>query len=1472
MSIEPHRSPRSRVKILITTGVIGVLLVAGAFAGWKVRKGLMVRAALAEGSAAYEHADWETARKMLGRYLSAHPDDVEVLAKYAHAQLSISPLPQANVSQAMSAYRRLLRVQPQDDAAFRRLALLYELTGDFTELAQIAAKRLEIAPNDPQASLAAAKALYYRQKSDDARTALEQLVGQLGSRSDGRSELVEACWLLSSLAAGSIKSGGDEASAAEARRWLDQAVAEDPNSALALAQRAALLRVLAERTQRTPSAAELEAAQDDLKKAQTLAIDDPHVYLLLSEEWLALGKFDEAAAQLEAAKHVDSQTVQEYVVDPDDWRAAQFIQAAKLTLLSGVAEDGVRLAAQTLEEFKDRPQRRQILPLTVELFVAGRRLSEAHASLDEYLEAAKLLPTTAERAEQAAYLQAVVARADGGPYRVIELLEPLADRPGARALVRGMLAEAYSQTGQTARLAKTLSQGAAERALSPDLARLLARSYLQQGAWTQAQAVLASLDEARRADVETQLLLLAAKLGAVGSQRTPETERALDGVASELTALRASHPDRADVRVLLASIAERRGQMDVAVAELRQAGAECAEPLPAVLALARLYSRTKRADEAIEVLRAACRQDGTRAAPWLALSDLLVGRQRIDEARQELQTALATTDAAAEKRRIAVALASTDILHGDPPAGLAALQRLAADDPQDIRVRGLLLGLPQVLQDAAGAQRLVDEIKAIEGPSGALWRLCQARLWLAAGQRALHRAEVEELLKYCLNADPGQIAPVLLLGGMYEQAGDSGRAEAVYASAFNVSGAPEIADRLLALLARQKRFPEARGVLEHLKQTLDEGALGARRLALALDAGQYGDALHELEARLGGQERDPLDLVRLAGVVYAQNRDAERALGYLNQAAELGADPVAVARVRVDVLKAEQRGDEAEATLAELVRTKPTPEAYLLCGWYHTSAGHPELAEQDYIKLAGVAKDALGYAVLGESYAQSKRFDEAIKAWQEGLQLYPESAPLKRGLAKALLLRSQGSDRELAGKFLAELRQALPDDTDVLWVQAVAKVGEGTTEAMAEARGLLNQALRTGPASAETYRGLAGIALQLEEYAAARDLALRSLQASSGDPDGLLLQARAELGLQNLDAARDLARAALKAEKPNLDAHAVLIEVALRTRDSSALRSELAVVQQLIRADPSREALQIARARLHVGLAESDAAIAALEEFRASDPGRGSVAVHLLLQGLYRTKGDFTTAEQRLDAVAALAPDRLDVVHARLGLLADQKRFDDLAALAQAESGGAKPRPEVLVAAATLLAGSPAHQDQAVALCRRATEVAPHDVRGYLSLGDLTYQTGDFAAAEQAFRGALRENSSQSEALNNLAWILAEQRAAYEEALGYSRKAVAARPGDANFRDTLGYVYQKSGKLEEARAEFRRGVELAPPGSPLRAKLLFHQAQVCILLQDYEPVGGYLMEALGAESAAPVFSPAEHAEIERMLQRGQSGK
>ena len=310
-----NRPARINVKALVILVLVVCLLAGGAAVGYKVRKRIVVQRALTAGKAALETENWEAACKHLRIYLSKHPGDATMLARYAEANLSVRPTEAKHVRAALGAYRRLLRDKPGDDDISERLARLYLRVGNLNEAAYICRQRLEADPTDPDAAFILGQALTGQRKHDDAADVLRRLVEE-------HPDQVKAHGLLSTLAMEE-----DSVSAAEtAEQWLNRAVEANPQSAEARVQRARFRRIVGH---------DLTAAREDLEAAEALQTDDPRVPLMLAEEWMNLGEFDRAQTQLEALKHIDAKSLAAHDVDPDDLMLAEFLARGRLILLGG---------------------------------------------------------------------------------------------------------------------------------------------------------------------------------------------------------------------------------------------------------------------------------------------------------------------------------------------------------------------------------------------------------------------------------------------------------------------------------------------------------------------------------------------------------------------------------------------------------------------------------------------------------------------------------------------------------------------------------------------------------------------------------------------------------------------------------------------------------------------------------------------------------------------------------------------------------------------------------------------------------------------------------------------------------------------------------------------------------------------------------------------------------------------------------
>ena len=104
----------------------------------------------------------------------------------------------------------------------------------------------------------------------------------------------------------------------------------------------------------------------------------------------------------------------------------------------------------------------------------------------------------------------------------------------------------------------------------------------------------------------------------------------------------------------------------------------------------------------------------------------------------------------------------------------------------------------------------------------------------------------------------------------------------------------------------------------------------------------------------------------------------------------------------------------------------------------------------------------------------------------------------------------------------------------------------------------------------------------------------------------------------------------------------------------------------------------------------------------------------------------------------------------------------------------------------------------------------PNSVLAWTNLGNAETRLGRHAAAEEAFRKALEVDANSADALNNLAWLLYEQKRV-EEAVPFARRAALVKAPDAWTRlDTLARILAARGECEEARTTFRQALAAVP--------------------------------------------------------------
>jgi len=111
---------------------------------------------------------------------------------------------------------------------------------------------------------------------------------------------------------------------------------------------------------------------------------------------------------------------------------------------------------------------------------------------------------------------------------------------------------------------------------------------------------------------------------------------------------------------------------------------------------------------------------------------------------------------------------------------------------------------------------------------------------------------------------------------------------------------------------------------------------------------------------------------------------------------------------------------------------------------------------------------------------------------------------------------------------------------------------------------------------------------------------------------------------------------------------------------------------------------------------------------------------------------------------------------------------------------------------------------------QRAAKLNPSNAEVWVALGNLKFRQGDYAAAEDEYQRALDRSPYHAGAQNNLALVYLAQNKKLKEAELLAKAALrqngALRP---YVLDTLAHVYEREGRLPEARIAAQQASEAA---------------------------------------------------------------
>ncbi|MBU6485846.1 MAG: tetratricopeptide repeat protein, partial [Betaproteobacteria bacterium] len=200
-------------------------------------------------------------------------------------------------------------------------------------------------------------------------------------------------------------------------------------------------------------------------------------------------------------------------------------------------------------------------------------------------------------------------------------------------------------------------------------------------------------------------------------------------------------------------------------------------------------------------------------------------------------------------------------------------------------------------------------------------------------------------------------------------------------------------------------------------------------------------------------------------------------------------------------------------------------------------------------------------------------------------------------------------------------------------------------------------------------------------------------------------------------------------------------------------------------------------------------------------------------------------------------------------IMAAQKKWSE-ATLAVKMAIKRQPAPVLALRLYGLLEISGKHAD-ASAFASTWVKENPKDATLPLMLAQQSQQENDYKAAAAAYKKVLDIDPDNVVALNNLAWILSEQKD--PAALEYAEHAHRLAPFNAGVIDTLGWALTRTG-------DAKRGVELLRMASNIASgqpDIRLHFAQALIATGDKADARKELTELTKLDKSSPIRAEAE---------------
>ena len=431
-----------------------------------------------------------------------------------------------------------------------------------------------------------------------------------------------------------------------------------------------------------------------------------------------------------------------------------------------------------------------------------------------------------------------------------------------------------------------------------------------------------------------------------------------------------------------------------------------------------------------------------------------------------------------------------------------------------------------------------------------------------------------------------------------------------------------------------------------------------------------------------------------------------------------------------------------------------------------------------------------------------------------------------------------------SGKARPMLEEAIrlnPEDVEATDLLAAVFEAEGNHS---EATRMLSRALQVSPANPFLLKRLGSLHLSIGELRPARDYYQQALATSPEDVSLWIDLAEVYYRMEDSSGMALLEeQATLKlGANPLFDVR--IGNLAMRFADWERSRRAF---ERSLQAVPSDLNVRASLARVYLQLDLSELAVRSIEEGRSHlPPELDPIVIDQLVASIHSMAGEHLKAEKLYRQLLEQGPAELELHRALMDALIAQGRPDEAREQldrVMATLGSDRHRDVQLLQADMLVRlGDSA---RAVGRLRTLQEEFPDDGDVRLKLANAAADSGDLETAERELRalialGSPPQNPYYETASNNLGYLFVSNKVRLDEAEKLLQDALSLNPNAAYILDSIGWLHYQRQDYETARGYLEKAARLSISDS----EIFLHLAQVYERLGRIEDARTYYDRAV----------------------------